>query len=64
MRIQVEERGKVVDAVEVKLILGILEGAFATGARLPGEARLGRELGVSRPDAEECSQSAHFSRTS
>src|SRR5262249_48148552 len=48
MRIQVEERSTVVDAGEVKLILGILEGAFAPGARLPGEAGLGRELGVSR----------------
>ena len=48
MRIQGKERSTVVDAVEVKLILGILEGAFAPGACLPGEARLARELGVSR----------------
>lgn len=48
MRIRLEKRGTLVDAVEESLEGAILHGEFAAGALFPGEERLARELGVSR----------------
>ncbi len=48
MRLRLEKRGTLVDAVETKLERSIFERRFGAGDLLPPEQRLADELGVSR----------------
>ncbi len=48
MRLRLEKRGTLVDAVETKLERAIFERRFGAGDLLPPEQRLADELGVSR----------------